>query len=633
MCSKSKKRVCSFNEDLQKEFKFLRFESGSQDKSRLLCKTCGVRFSIAHGGRSDISQHTRSQKHKEAEKAACSSSSIAPYFTKRQDEDKVLASEGMFAYHTVMHGHSFRSNDCLSTLIKRTYEPKYSSARTKTEAIICNVLSPLSLEQVEKDLKACSSVSVIIDASNRKAEKLFPLMVRYFEPLSGVQTKILDFCSLPGETSEVQCDFVEKVIKEKNITDKVIALCADNTNTNFGGVNRAGKNNLFRKLQARIGKEIIGVGCGAHIVHNCLQTAVDCLPFDVECFAVKVYKYFHIYTVRVEELKEFCSFANVEYAKLLEHGSTRFSTLGPAIDRIILIYAGLRSYFMSQERCPTLLKQTFGDPCSLLWLMFASCQIQVFQATITAIQAEKMSATEVAREINLLNGKLQGRLDESFIPVEVRRKLTDLEESGEIKQKDFLRIVSSFYKNSIEYLGKWANSYGGSEKHEWILLRSVPAWSEIQSSLVTLPSDISQLIASDMKTESVLFDQWQCAKLIAAGRIDDWNTKNVSPSERWVDIFSKMYCENVNFDDLSKAVQTVLCLPGTSASVERVFSIMNNIWTSEKSQLNISTLRSMLMIRTNFTLKCYEFYELLLKNKQVLHKISSSEKYFWCKDK
>ena len=74
-------------------------------------------------------------------------------------------------------------------------------------------------------------------------------------------------------------------------------------------------------------------------------SAPDCLPFDVECFPVKVYKYFHIYTV--EELKEFCSFANVEYAKLLEHGSTRFSTLGPAIDRIILIYAGLRSYFMS----------------------------------------------------------------------------------------------------------------------------------------------------------------------------------------------------------------------------------------------------------------------------------------------
>ena len=75
---------------------------------------------MRRGGRSDISQHTRSQKHKEAEKAACSSSSIAPYFTKRQDEGKVLASEGMFAYHTVMHGHSFRSNDCLSTLIKRT---------------------------------------------------------------------------------------------------------------------------------------------------------------------------------------------------------------------------------------------------------------------------------------------------------------------------------------------------------------------------------------------------------------------------------------------------------------------------------------------------------------------------------
>ena len=81
---------------------------------------------------------------------------------------------------------------------------------------------------------------------------------------------------------------------------------------------------MWQKLEIQLGREIVGIGCGAHIIHNCLQCAVDCLPIDIESFAVKVYKYFHIYTVRVENLKNFCDFAGNNYAKLLEHGNTRF---------------------------------------------------------------------------------------------------------------------------------------------------------------------------------------------------------------------------------------------------------------------------------------------------------------------
>jgi hypothetical protein len=73
-------------------------------------------------------------------------------------------------------------------------------------------------------------------------------------------------------------------------------------NTNFGGRKRRGKNNVWRKLETELKRQIFGISCGAHIIHNCLQCAVDCLPIDIECFPVKVYKYFSIYTVRVEEL-------------------------------------------------------------------------------------------------------------------------------------------------------------------------------------------------------------------------------------------------------------------------------------------------------------------------------------------
>ena len=84
------------------------------------------------------------------------------------------------------------------------------------------------------------------------------------------------------------------VIKKYELEQKVIGFCADNCNTNFGGVKRGGDKNVYHLLN-ELHRELLDIGCAAHIVHNCLQTAVDVLPIDVEVLAVKIYKYFHIY--------------------------------------------------------------------------------------------------------------------------------------------------------------------------------------------------------------------------------------------------------------------------------------------------------------------------------------------------
>ena len=176
---------------------------------------------------------------------------------------------------------------------------------------------------------------------NKKDIKLFPIGVRHFLPNYGVVNKIIDFVSLTGETSNLQCDMLKEVIQKFNSPNKIVALCADNTNINFGGCRRLGKNKAWRKLEAELKREIIDICCRTHIIHNCLQCTVDCLPIDIECFAVKLYKYFYIYSIRVEELKNFCESAKNGYAKLLQHGNTKFLSLGPSIERILSIFDGL----------------------------------------------------------------------------------------------------------------------------------------------------------------------------------------------------------------------------------------------------------------------------------------------------
>jgi hypothetical protein len=56
-------------------------------------------------------------------------------------------------------------------------------------------------------------------------------------------------------------------------------------------------------------------------------------------------------------------------------------------------------------------------------------------------------------------------------------------------------------------------------------------------------------------------------------------------TERWVQIFSKMEAERIKYDALLKA--TKWCY---TTYIERVFSVINNVWSDEKSRLSVSLL-------------------------------------------
>jgi len=47
-----------------------------------------------------------------------------------------------------------------------------------------------------------------------------------------------------------------------------------------------------------------------------MQSSADVLPVDVEIIVNKIFQFFHIYTFLVENLKEFCEYANVEYKNI-----------------------------------------------------------------------------------------------------------------------------------------------------------------------------------------------------------------------------------------------------------------------------------------------------------------------------
>jgi len=73
------KRLCHFNENLQKDFPFIKKQKPN-DYFNLQCTTCQWTFSVSHGGQSDINDHLKNQKHILSSRASLQSGNVSNFF-------------------------------------------------------------------------------------------------------------------------------------------------------------------------------------------------------------------------------------------------------------------------------------------------------------------------------------------------------------------------------------------------------------------------------------------------------------------------------------------------------------------------------------------------------------------------
>lgn len=184
------KRKCTFNINLQAKYPFIK---QTNTPSYVRCVKCRTEFSVSHSGASDIEQHLKSEKHKNADRAAVSSSSMLTFFkrsnTPTSKDLDIAAAEGVWAYHTIQENHSFRSNDCASKLIQSCFDPKFTCARTKLEAIVVNVLMPTAMKELKDDLYNSNCITILSDASNHGNKNIYPILVRFFSTLRRCASK------------------------------------------------------------------------------------------------------------------------------------------------------------------------------------------------------------------------------------------------------------------------------------------------------------------------------------------------------------------------------------------------------------------------------------------------------------
>ncbi|KAF3840395.1 hypothetical protein F7725_019112 [Dissostichus mawsoni] len=269
-----------------------------------------------------------------------------------QLETQTRRAEVKVAMTMVQHNIPLAFSDHLSPLFKECFPDskiaqKYSSARTKTTAIINKCVAPYLMDELVKNL--CDQpFSLATDGSNDTGrEKLNPLTVKIWSS-QGVIQRFLDM----GLTSGTSCGTAEAIFnKMKEVLEghsipwaNCVALAVDNASVNLGARN---------SIKSRVldqNPSIYVLGCPCHIVHNNAHA-------------------------------EFCVFCDTTYMEVLQHFSIRWLSLDLAVNRILRVYKALTSCFRStdekQARCLRL-RALFEDPLTEVHLPFYQALLPTF---------------------------------------------------------------------------------------------------------------------------------------------------------------------------------------------------------------------------------------------------------------
>jgi hypothetical protein len=504
---------------------------------------------------------------------------------------------------------------------------KLSCGRTKSEALVENVLAPKSVETVVEDLSSKAKFfSLSTDASNMKNRKLFPVCVQYF-CVDGIHKKLLDFVEQNDESSAEVADMLTTSLSTHGLNiEHLVGFSADNASVNYGC-----RKSVYTALQS-LNPNIVKANCNAHIVHNTLRKVVDVLDCDVETIVTAVYSHFSISANRRTELQEFFNFVDLEYHDMLRHVSTRWLSLGPAIERLLQSWPALISYFKSiGADCPKRLSKAIGLHTdneeedgdvklnvTKAGLYFARNLCNVFQQAVLALEGDDVTFCELFPIMSGLRAKLTDRLTDKYFGEDISTILENEDMPPAAKRKTEINFCAGLQR-AVSYLQQWFDFTDTSIAFvlQSLSLIQMPKFQDVKAACMALK--LSKIVDIDS-----LYDEFSMYKSILQSIVDGKTKQSVSG--KWVAFFAQ--CNTVP-PNLFTVVSCMLSLPGSNAFPERVFSLMNAKWRGDRNRMLVSLVKSELQTFINYDLDCRRFYAFALAEPKLLQAAASNEKYVW----
>lgn len=336
---------------------------------------------------------------------------------------------------------------------------------------------------------------------------------------------------------------------------------------------------------------------------------------------LKVYSEFSISSKRVEKLKDFCEFTNTTYRDILRHVTTRWLSLLPAIQRILECWPALKSYFVSLGK---------EDCSNVIWKFFMDCQegeniehtvgecivvfmhniMQEFNKCIMTLESDATTVIDAYSIMTHLRNQLYCRRKDQFYGMNAKQMIRTFTTPN---QKLFHDMAASFFSKALQYLEErfdYGNSSFGNINSLKLDGKSID-WSELE----TLP----RKLGINVDENKLYLD------VITLNAVLEKIPRELSVDKKWAYFFKR----ETACTELLKVVSFILSLPASNAYTERVFSMMQDVWSKNRNRLGVSIVKAELQVKLNFNLSCSEFTSFVESNKKLILAAKSTSKYRW----
>lgn len=341
---------------------------------------------------------------------------------------------------------------------------------------------------------------------------------------------------------------------------------------------------------------------------------------------------------------------------------TRWCSFRPAIDRILRNWHALGEFFAEEasrnrqntaahDLCQHISETTMAGSITKTAFLFVSHVLQHFESAERKLQFVETSIADAQPILVALSTELRRKIESDFAPTDIFGPI-DANDAIPTDQKDQTKeILHNCYITAIQAANKYLHEWGQMENMDRLAsdgfsLRylAAQAFSVIEKpgqgelAIVTINErnvEAACLLAKRYELglgnlQSNLSDAYHkefniCRNVLLRADVQELSTLKLSAV--WQRIFKS--CDSQNEMPLLIALASfVLSAPASSASVERVFSMMNFRLRKERRSLNANHLRNELFIRVNLShISLMDFPQWAAKHKHLLREVGSSGKY------
>jgi hypothetical protein len=498
--------------------------------------------------------------------------------------------------------------------------------RKKTTAITKHVIGSENFLNICEDLRNNKFSLIIDESTDRSCKKHLCLVVRYMK--NGIiKDKFFDLIQLQDATANSLYQIIVDKFAENRIPykDNLIGFASDGANVIMGA-----HHSVISLLKNDVPSLFI-MKCICHSFHLCASYACQKLPRFVEDVTRDIYNYFSSSPKRVGEFVEFQIFANVKIHKILHPCQTRWLSVHKVVKRILEQYGALYLYFndaVMKKNDILAAENIFAklqDPTTKLFLQFLDFILPLFNQLNLEMQSESPKIHVVYKNIcNVLRTIYECFLKRNYIQsTEIENidpknphnyvKLEDLYLGANVvltinnlnaEQLHFFRCrcLDFLIEGCVQIHNRFPLKNNNLKKMTFLNPE------EVKRGNINSLVDVVRLFPNLVKNAELqaIDTEWRLLR----------NNSELNKLDNDIQVFwhqvtsMKLGNNEMAFPVLSRFVQNILCLPHSSANVERQFSAINLMKTKVRSKLETDTIRGLLHSKqyiTNDDKNCHTF--------------------------